>query len=156
MKILLITTKHCEACNIAEKNIKQAMSQSSKKITLEVKDIAEMDKKFLKDNKITDFPTVVYIKDDVIKLVEENINISIKDWNEQETSWDFKSHYFINFADKTLKLESIYRNYLKYKEDLFNVLKTNEISLSSNAFNSICTFIAIQCLFPSEFSLFNS
>lgn len=68
MKILLITTKHCEACNIAEKNIKQAMSQSSKKITLEIKDIAEMDKKFLKDNKITDFPTVVYIKDDVIKF----------------------------------------------------------------------------------------
>lgn len=68
MKILLITTKNCEACNIAEKNIKQAMAQSSKKITLEVKDIKEIDKKFLKDKKITDFPTTLYIINDVIKF----------------------------------------------------------------------------------------
>lgn len=45
---------------------------------------------------IARLPIVEYLnKDKVIKTVNENINISIKDWNADELSWDFKKHPLI-------------------------------------------------------------
>ena len=65
-KILIITTEGCEGCYIARKNVDFAIFQSSKEITKEVKDRDEV-KDLIKQNRIKDFPAVLYYVDDIIK-----------------------------------------------------------------------------------------
>ncbi len=65
-KILIITTKGCEGCQIAKYNVEQAINNSKKQIELEVKDCSEVDKKFIYIRKVSDFPTVFYFIDDAI------------------------------------------------------------------------------------------
>lgn len=67
-KILLITTRGCEGCAIISKLIHEAISISKIRITFETKDVKEVDKKFLKQNKVTDFPTVFLMQNDDIKF----------------------------------------------------------------------------------------
>ena len=43
-KIVLVTTKGCEGCNIMHKSIKQALDCTSKKIEYVVKDVTELTK----------------------------------------------------------------------------------------------------------------
>ena len=64
-KILVITTTKCEACNIAKSNVSSAV-EGYKNISLVIKDRKDVDKAFLKENKIKDFPTVLYMIDDRI------------------------------------------------------------------------------------------
>lgn len=65
-KILVITTKGCEACNIAVNNVKTAINQTSKNINLEITDYNNIDRHFLKKERIKDFPAIVYFVDDKI------------------------------------------------------------------------------------------
>ena len=65
-KIILITTKGCEACHIAKQHLDSAIFQSSKEITREVKDRDEA-KELVKQNRIKDFPAILYVVDDIIK-----------------------------------------------------------------------------------------
>lgn len=68
-KILLIKTEGCESCEIVEHNIKEIINSSKKyNCVLEVIDKKDCNKTFLKQNKITDFPTVMLCKDDIIKF----------------------------------------------------------------------------------------
>lgn len=60
--ILILTTEGCEACYIAINNVKLAITQSSKEIELIIKDYHDIDKQFIKFNKIKDFPTVIYFQ----------------------------------------------------------------------------------------------
>ena len=68
-KILLITTKGCEGCGIATKLIVEAI-ESRPEIPVEFvsKDISEFNKKWLKQNKISDFPTTILMQNDIIKF----------------------------------------------------------------------------------------
>ena len=66
-KILLITTRGCEGCAIIRRLIEEAISISKKDVELTVKDASDIDKKWLKHNRVTDFPTTFLVKDDVIK-----------------------------------------------------------------------------------------
>lgn len=65
-KILILTTEGCEACDIAQRNVDIATMQSTTEIQIEVKDYHEVDKRFIVDNKVKDFPTVFYLIDDVV------------------------------------------------------------------------------------------
>lgn len=65
-KIIVITTKGCEGCSIAKQHIESAILQSSKEITREWIDRADA-KELVKQNKIKDFPAVLYVVDDIIK-----------------------------------------------------------------------------------------
>ena len=67
-RILLVTTKGCAACLIMNRLLNQAIEESHKSIALEVKDIKKVDTMFLRDNKVTDFPTTFFIKDGVVKF----------------------------------------------------------------------------------------
>ena len=68
-KILLIKTEGCESCEIVEHNIKEIIDSNKKyNCVLEVIDKNNCHKVFLKQNKITDFPTVIFYKDDIIKF----------------------------------------------------------------------------------------
>lgn len=67
-KILLITTKGCDGCTIAKRNIFQALSNTSKKINLEIRDCEELTKTYIRKLGIKDFPAIILLKDDEIKV----------------------------------------------------------------------------------------
>ena len=68
-KICIITTTGCVACNILKSNVKEALSYiKNNDITLIVRDKRDFTKNYFKINKITDFPTMLFINDDVIKF----------------------------------------------------------------------------------------
>ena len=48
-------------------------------------------------------------------IVEENIKISQRDWNEAEESWDFKEHPLVNFANEFTHIEEAFN---KRKSDI--------------------------------------
>ena len=83
-KVLLITTKGCAGCTILRKLINEAISMYRGTITFEEKDLSECDKKFIKQNKITDFPTTFLIKSDIIrfKFIGTKPSIVIHRWFE--------------------------------------------------------------------------
>ena len=65
-KIVLITTKGCEGCNIMHKNIKQALENTSKKIEYITKDISDLTKAEKAKLKSSDFPTILFINNNRI------------------------------------------------------------------------------------------
>lgn len=67
-KILIITTKGCEGCAILSKLIKEAIDTSGINIVFEQKDFTEIDKKFIKQNRVIDFPTTFLIQNKDIKF----------------------------------------------------------------------------------------
>lgn len=69
-KIVLVTTKGCEGCNIMHKSIKQALNNTSKKIEYVTKDITELSKDEKSKLKTSDFPTTIFYKNDRITRQE--------------------------------------------------------------------------------------
>ena len=69
-KIVLITTKGCEGCNIMHKSIKQALDCTSKKIEYVVKDVTELTKLQKSKLKTYDFPTTLFCKNNRITRQE--------------------------------------------------------------------------------------
>lgn len=67
-KLLVITTKGCKSCNIIKQLIDVAIPLSAKKVKIEYKDYTDCDITWLKQENITDFPTTLLIKDDLIKF----------------------------------------------------------------------------------------
>ncbi|WP_276954664.1 BREX-1 system adenine-specific DNA-methyltransferase PglX [Methanobrevibacter woesei] len=60
--------------------------------------------------------------------VHDNIQICKNDWDDYETSWDFKSHPLLRFKGASLK-ESFNR-WTEHKLNDFNTLKSNETKLN--------------------------
>ena len=77
---------------------------------------------------IRSMPLVIEKKELINGIVEECCKISNNDWNDYETSYNFKKHPFIRFKDN--KLSKIFLEWQKYKEKQFNLLKSNEIQLN--------------------------
>ena len=67
-----------------------------------------------------------------IKKVEENISISKKDWDSNETSWNFDKHPLIN-GENTLA--NAFAKWESEKRSDFNKLKLNEIELNKTIIN---------------------
>lgn len=72
---------------------------------------------------------IIIIEDtnSINKLVQENIELSKKDWDDFEISWNFKRHPLLKFNSNYIK-----ENFIKwksFKENQFNQLKNNEIEL---------------------------
>ena len=65
---MLITTKGCLGCTIARNSIKDAINKTKKSITFEEVDCNDVSKKFLKLFEITDFPTILFFKDEKLKV----------------------------------------------------------------------------------------
>lgn len=66
-KIVILTTFGCEGCNIAIENVRKAIKQCSKPITLEIKTREDVGRKYLKYHDITDFPAILFCVNDRIK-----------------------------------------------------------------------------------------
>ena len=69
-KIVLVTTKGCEGCNIMHKSIKQALNNTSKKIEYVTKDITELSKDEKSKLKTSDFPTTIFYRNNRITRQE--------------------------------------------------------------------------------------
>ena len=78
---------------------------------------------------ISNIPTILNEKnkDNIIELSKQNVNICKNDFNEQETSWNFTKHPLMK---ENSLLENNFEIYKNYKEDQFNLLKSNEIKLN--------------------------
>lgn len=67
IRLLVITTKGCEACKLTQTNIIKYLNiNNNKEITFMSKDISEIEDSFKKEHKLTDFPTIFLIKDNVV------------------------------------------------------------------------------------------
>ena len=65
-KIKIITTKDCEACSILVQNAREAVATTSKNVELIVKDKDDVNPKWLKANRIREYPTILIMDDDAI------------------------------------------------------------------------------------------
>lgn len=70
-KILLITTKGCDACDIMRNAVHQAVGATKKDVECEDKDFSEVDKDFIKKYGIKDFPTTLFFKNN--RLVRKEV-----------------------------------------------------------------------------------
>lgn len=78
-------------------------------------------------------------KDQIDRLVMENINISKADWDSFERSWDFKAHPLVQgqlkgdhgkLRRKYKTIEEAFNNWLQIADETFNKLKANEVELN--------------------------
>lgn len=65
-KIMLIITEGCEGCVIQHNLIKEALTLTKRRIKYTVKDVKSLDKEWLKETGITDFPTTLLLKDNKV------------------------------------------------------------------------------------------
>jgi hypothetical protein len=68
-------------------------------------------------------------RDEVIRLVEENRELSKTDWDSFETSWDFEQHPLLPHGDET-KLADTYNAWERNASDRWSQLKANEERLN--------------------------
>lgn len=66
-KLILITTEGCEGCVIARNNIRDAIKETKKEINFVIKDVNEIDKKLIKQLRITDYPATLFFKDNELR-----------------------------------------------------------------------------------------
>ena len=64
---MLITTKGCKACDIMKNNIVEALTSTTKDISVVVKNREDMDKTELKKYNGIDFPTILFYNDGIMK-----------------------------------------------------------------------------------------
>ncbi|WP_088049432.1 BREX-1 system adenine-specific DNA-methyltransferase PglX [Virgibacillus dakarensis] len=66
----------------------------------------------------------------VNNLVNDNIETAKSDWDSFETSWDFKTHPFLEFQQGATKLSDAFINWQQVAENRFQTLKANEEELN--------------------------
>lgn len=74
-------------------------------------------------------------QDYIIELIEDNISISIIDWNDSETSWEFKKHPYLKYNDISSSLSNIFNIFKEEKEQQFEKVKENETKLNEFIIN---------------------
>lgn len=68
--------------------------------------------------------------DTIIKLAETCVKISKLDWDNYETSWEFKTHPLIVHQNNTGSMEKAFSNWEVYSLSQFNELKATEESIN--------------------------
>ena len=67
--------------------------------------------------------------EEITDLVTENIKLSKLDWDDYEISWNFLRHPLLRFDGNNL--ENIFNEWFNKKNEIFNLVKSNEIKLNS-------------------------
>ncbi|WP_369693545.1 BREX-1 system adenine-specific DNA-methyltransferase PglX [Methanobrevibacter gottschalkii] len=68
------------------------------------------------------------LEKNVIDLVNENIAISKRDWDDYEISWNFKSHPLLKYETNSIKMN--FNMWEQYKRNELNLLTHNETKLN--------------------------
>ena len=74
---------------------------------------------------------IIYDKthlEEITNLVTENIRLSKLDWDDYEISWNFSRHPLLRFNGNNL--ENIFDEWFNEKNNIFNLVKSNEIKLN--------------------------
>lgn len=79
---------------------------------------------------IHQLPIIVNMNNQIVRLCNHCISISRSDWDSFETSWDFKTHPFLEFRSGASTLEEAYSNWQKKAECRFRTVKANEEELN--------------------------
>lgn len=66
-KIALIKTQGCESCSIMAENIETAVAQTKRDVEVVEYNRRDLPKEYLKQEKIKDFPTTLFMVNDIIK-----------------------------------------------------------------------------------------
>lgn len=69
-------------------------------------------------------------KNSIINKSKTNINISKKDWDSFETSWDFENHPLIEYKKDVNIVEEAFNNWSEFAKNQFNQLWKNEEELN--------------------------
>lgn len=70
------------------------------------------------------------MSEQILTLVRENVEISKKDWNSFETSWDFAKHPLIEQKEDSSSIELPYKQWEVESKKRFNRLKENEETIN--------------------------
>jgi N-6 DNA Methylase len=81
------------------------------------------------------FPDNITTLEQIEGIVEENIRISKNEWDNSETSMEFKSHPFIYYRNLYTKLDEVCRERIKVSNEQFIKLKNNEEILNKMFIN---------------------
>ncbi len=69
-------------------------------------------------------------KENIDCLVKKNIDISKKDWDSFETSWDFEKHPFLTYKENSSLIQGSFNKWQDVAEERFYQLKVNEEELN--------------------------
>ena len=64
------------------------------------------------------------------EIVIDNINISKRDWDSFETSWDFRKHPILTYKNEADTIKEAFNNWSEFAEEQFYHLKENEEKLN--------------------------
>ena len=67
---------------------------------------------------------------EINKLVIDSVKIAKEDWDNFETSWDFKTHPFLQNELRLSTVKDVFRNWSEYTNKQFYKLKANEEQLN--------------------------
>lgn len=79
---------------------------------------------------VSKLPINIASDENVEYLVNSNIINSKSDWDSFETSWDFKTHPFVEFRQGATRIEEAFRSWQEEAESRFLTLKSNEEELN--------------------------
>ena len=79
-------------------------------------------------NDIARIPIIVNDVENIVRIVKQNIALSRADWDDFETSWDFKVHPLVRH--KAARIEDAFATWEKVAAERFNRLKANEEELN--------------------------
>lgn len=84
---------------------------------------------------ISRIPVIKSNEETVVNLVRLNIELSEREWNSFETSWDFRNHPLLpicaDMEERTYRLSDIYEDWERCCHNRFDQLKANEEALNS-------------------------
>ncbi|RIW32680.1 BREX-1 system adenine-specific DNA-methyltransferase PglX [Bacillus salacetis] len=79
---------------------------------------------------IASIPIKYITNENVVSLSKECLDLTKNDWDSYETSWDFLQHPFLTYRNNENKINSAYKNWVKYTDYRFNKIKSNEEELN--------------------------
>lgn len=75
-------------------------------------------------------PMIIRNNNSIKDQVNQNINISKRDWDSFETSWDFKKHPLLKYENGANTIQEAFNNWSEFAEEQFYQLKENEEKLN--------------------------
>ena len=69
-------------------------------------------------------------KNEIVYLTNSSIDISKRDWDSFETSWNFKKHPLLTYKNESNTIKEAFNNWSEFAEDQFYQLKENEEKLN--------------------------
>lgn len=79
---------------------------------------------------VAKFPVILSDNSEINQLVESNYNLTKTDWDEYETSWDFKKNPLINKEKNRYSIEDNYNHWSDITDERFKEIKENEEELN--------------------------